>query len=251
MGDGMSAEAGSTCLIVKAYVSHNRVPPGGIGGLILEVHRALVGLCQAELPAWPERTLPQIRRKLPATVTFSPEGSRPTPDAIRRSITETHLISFEDGKPYAMLKRHLSARGMTPEEYREKWGLAADYPMVAPHFTAKRSKLAVRTGLGRNKEAPRPERSKPTLVEIRRSISDTRLISFEDGQPYEELESHLSSLGMTPGEYRKKWGLPSDYPMVAPNHMRKRAALAQRGRLGPKRPKAGAAAGSSASLASS
>lgn len=69
---------------------------------------------------------------------------------IRKSITPDHIISLEDGKPYKSLKRHLqSSYGMTPEQYRAKWGLPPYYPMVAPNYAAKRSELALRIGLGR------------------------------------------------------------------------------------------------------
>lgn len=67
---------------------------------------------------------------------------------IRKSITDDGLVSFEDGRRYKTLKRHLSVRGMTPAEYREKWGLPRDYPLVAPSYSAKRSALAKSLGLG-------------------------------------------------------------------------------------------------------
>ena len=72
-----------------------------------------------------------------------------TPAQIRRSIREDVLISFEDGKPYKQLKRHLSSHGLTPHAYREKWGLPPDYPMTAPSYSAQRSALAKAAGLGK------------------------------------------------------------------------------------------------------
>ena len=71
-----------------------------------------------------------------------------TPAQGRRSIQGEHLISFEDGRPYKALKRHLTSLGMTPEEYRAKWSLPADYPMVSPEYSRKRSELARSMGLG-------------------------------------------------------------------------------------------------------
>ena len=67
---------------------------------------------------------------------------------VRKTVTDAHLISLEDGKAYKSLKRHLSKRGLTPEAYREKWGLPRDYPMVAPAYARQRSELAKQIGLG-------------------------------------------------------------------------------------------------------
>ena len=71
---------------------------------------------------------------------------------IKKTITPEFLISLEDGKRYKSLKRHLSGRGLTPEQYRTKWGLPRDYPMTAPDYAAKRSELAKAAGLGRKRE---------------------------------------------------------------------------------------------------
>ncbi len=71
------------------------------------------------------------------------------PAEIKRSIQPEYLICFEDGKPYKMLKRVLNTLGMTPQDYREKWGLADNYPMVSPNYSAERQKLALSMGLGR------------------------------------------------------------------------------------------------------
>jgi predicted transcriptional regulator len=67
---------------------------------------------------------------------------------VKKSITPDSLISFEDGKPYKTLRRHLATRGLTPEQYRDKWGLPADYPMVSPNYSAARSAMAKHSGLG-------------------------------------------------------------------------------------------------------
>ncbi len=73
------------------------------------------------------------------------------PVPIKKSVTTGYLISLEDGRQYKSLKRHLSGRGLTPDQYREKWGLPANYPMVAPEYAAKRSELARSLGLGRKR----------------------------------------------------------------------------------------------------
>jgi predicted transcriptional regulator len=123
-----------TTEIVSAYVDNHRVDPAAIPALIASVHGALAGIGQ-EAP--PEA---EAQAKL-------------TPARVRKSITDDAIISFEDGKPYRMLKRHLSVLGMTPAQYIAKWGLPADYPMTAPSYSAKRSQLAKAAGLG---QATRP-----------------------------------------------------------------------------------------------
>lgn len=117
-----------TTEIVSSYLSKNTISPGDIPGLIEQIHRALGNLSLAQAGA----------------------ADRPQPAVpIKRSITPDYLICLEDGKKLKMLKRHLkTAYNMTPEEYRERWGLPSDYPMVAPNYAKKRSKLAKDIGLG-------------------------------------------------------------------------------------------------------
>jgi predicted transcriptional regulator len=82
-----------------------------------------------------------------------PKGTRPPAVSVRRSITPDYLICLEDGKKFKSLKRHLRTHfNLTPEQYREKWGLPADYPMVAPNYANSRSKLAKNMGLGQKKK---------------------------------------------------------------------------------------------------
>ncbi len=118
-----------TTEIVSAYVSNNALTAGDLPALINDVHRALCSAVnQGENPAVP-----------PQKPAISP----------RRSITPEFIICLEDGKKFKSLKRHLRTHyDLTPEEYREKWGLARDYPMVAPNYAAARSKLAKNMGLG-------------------------------------------------------------------------------------------------------
>jgi len=117
-----------TAEIVAAHVGNNPVAVGDLPKLIETVHDTLAGLDK------------------PAEV----EEPRPEPAvSIKKSITPDYLVCLEDGKKLKMLKRHLkTAYDMTPEEYREKWGLAADYPMVAPNYAKQRSELARSIGLG-------------------------------------------------------------------------------------------------------
>jgi len=118
-----------TTEIVSAYVSNNALTAADLPALINDVHKALHGAVnQSGDPAAP-----------PQKPAVSP----------RRSITPEYIICLEDGKKFKSLKRHLRTHyELTPEEYREKWGLARDYPMVAPNYAAARSKLAKNMGLG-------------------------------------------------------------------------------------------------------
>jgi predicted transcriptional regulator len=122
-----------TADIVSAYVSKNSVRPTDLGELIASVHQTLKGLSGPATPA-------------------VEEIEKPTPAQIKKSITPDALISFEDGKPYKTLRRHLTIRGLTPEAYRAKYGLSSDYPMTAASYSAQRSELARTIGLGSNRK---------------------------------------------------------------------------------------------------
>ena len=119
--------------IVSAYVSHNHVQSADLPGLLNEVHAAIRGICDAGQ---------------------SQPIAKATAQEIRRSINPDFLISFEDGKPYKTLRRHLATHGLTPEEYRERYGLKPDYPMVAESYSESRRAMAKKIGLGR-KPGPR------------------------------------------------------------------------------------------------
>ncbi|MDV2986178.1 UNVERIFIED_CONTAM: MucR family transcriptional regulator [Methylobacteriaceae bacterium AG10] len=131
--DANAAQVNLAVEIVMAYVGHNVLPAKDLPGLIGDVHKALAGLGS---PAAPEAVA-------------EPEIGKPTPAQIKKSITPDALISFVDGSAYKTLKRHLGKYGLTPESYRVRYGLPADYPMVAPNYAAHRSALAKSTGLGR------------------------------------------------------------------------------------------------------
>ena len=111
--------------IVSAYVSKNSLPPGDLPHLIKTVHEALKSPGQA--------------------------GAKPEPAvSIKQSVKPEYIVCLDDGKKLKMLKRHLrTAYNMSPDEYRKKWGLPSDYPMVAPKYAAVRSELAKKIGLGR------------------------------------------------------------------------------------------------------
>jgi predicted transcriptional regulator len=121
-----------TATIVSAYVSNNPTPASDIPALIGQIHAALlrVSTGRAELPLEPAK---------PAV-------------PVKKSMTADYLICLEDGKRFKSLKRHLRTRySMTPEQYRDKWGLPPDYPMVAPNYAVARSQLAKKMGLGQQR----------------------------------------------------------------------------------------------------
>ena len=123
-----------TADIVSAYVSNNAVAAGDISSLISQVHSALLRVSNGQSEDVSEALKPAI--------------------AVKKSITPDYLVCLEDGKKLKMLKRHLKTRyDMTPEEYRKRWGLQEDYPMVAPSYAQQRSALAKKIGLGTKRGA--------------------------------------------------------------------------------------------------
>ena len=129
-----------TADIVSAYVGNNSVTAADLPSLIQSVHRALAAIASGSEAA-------EVAPKEPAV-------------PVRRSITPDFLICLEDGRKFKSLKRHLRTKyNMSPEEYRAKWGLAKDYPMVAPNYAKARSDLAKQMGLGQGgRQAPRKKR---------------------------------------------------------------------------------------------
>ncbi len=117
--------------IVSAFVSNNSVPANELPALISSVHEALQNVTK---PAQTQA------------------AEKPTPAVpVKKSITPEAIISLIDGKPYKSLKRHLTGKGLTPEQYREQFGLPRDYPMVAPAYAQRRSELARSMGLGQQR----------------------------------------------------------------------------------------------------
>jgi predicted transcriptional regulator len=121
-----------TADIVSAYVGNHSVAVEDIAALISQVHRALLNLTSGEAEAVGEPAKPAV--------------------AVKKSIHPDHIVCLEDGKKFKSLKRHLRTQyGMSPEQYREKWALPPDYPMVAPNYAAARSQLAKQMGLGQQR----------------------------------------------------------------------------------------------------
>jgi len=127
-----------TASIVAAYVTNNSVQAVNLPSLIESVHAAVAGLDKAAAPETPAKA-PAVNPK--------------------KSVFPDYIISLENGRQFKSMKRHLGLLGMTPAEYRAKWSLTADYPMVAPNYAAARSALAKKSGLGRK---PGPVKAKAT-----------------------------------------------------------------------------------------
>lgn len=125
-----------TAEIVSAYISNNPIPPAELPLLIAKVHQAVSGLAAAGSP------------DAAAGGAAGADIEKPSAAQIRKSIRDDGLISFIDGKAYKTLKRHLTAHGLDPRAYRERYSLPSDYPMTAPSYAAQRSALAKATGLG-------------------------------------------------------------------------------------------------------
>jgi predicted transcriptional regulator len=121
-----------TAEIVSAYVSNNSVPSSDLSALINQVHSALTRVSSGQVDTSSEPLKPAV--------------------SVTKSITPDHIVCLEDGKKFKSLKRHLRTQySMTPEQYREKWALPPDYPMVAPNYAAARSQLAKQMGLGQQR----------------------------------------------------------------------------------------------------
>lgn len=149
--------------LTMAWLSNpnTKVDVGEVAGVLLQMHRAVTSLSQLERP-----------EAAPAEAEFTPAVS------VRKSLTsKDHIISLIDGKPYKALRRHLSGQGLTPEEYRTRYGLKPDYPMVSESYSQVRREMAKRIGLGRkagtkvapktksvaNNSAPKP-RGRPRKI---------------------------------------------------------------------------------------
>ena len=121
--------------IVASFISNNPLPRNELPALIQAVHAAVKRLGKGS-----ESAPPLVELKAPAV-------------PVRKSVTPDYLICLEDGKQFKSMRRHLGLLGLSPEQYREKWNLPSDYPMVAPNYAAQRSAVAKKIGLGRKRKA--------------------------------------------------------------------------------------------------
>lgn len=130
----------AACKIIAAYVRNNHLAPSDLPQVIKNIHATLGGLSAGLQSDMPTPQKPAV--------------------SVRKSVTPDYIVCLEDGKKLKMLKRYLRTRyGMSPEDYRAKWGLPADYPLVAPNYAARRSEFAKKIGLGRRSPSP-PKRRK-------------------------------------------------------------------------------------------
>ena len=133
---GESSYIGLTANIVSAYVSNNSVPSSEIPNLISQIHAALLRVSSGRNEVPPEPAKPAV--------------------SVKKSVNPDYLVCLEDGKRFKSLRRHLRTQyNMTPEQYRDKWGLPPDYPMVAPNYAVARSQLAKKMGLGQQRRRER------------------------------------------------------------------------------------------------
>jgi len=131
---------GQTTDIVAAYVGNNTVNVGDIAGIIQSVHGCLATLATGVAAA---------QQKLEPAV------------PIKKSVTANYVVCLEDGKRQKVLRRHLAvAHGLTPAEYRKKWGLPADHPIVAPNYAKRRSQMAKKIGLGKKRPARKTKKKR-------------------------------------------------------------------------------------------
>ena len=128
-----------TAEIVSAYVTKNRLPATGLPDLIASVSNSVRKLGEPAAPPEAEQ-VPAVNPK--------------------KSVHADHIVCLEDGKKFKSMKRHLGSHGLTPQQYRAKWGLPADYPMTAPNYSATRSAMAKDIGLGKQPIVRKPRRKK-------------------------------------------------------------------------------------------
>ncbi|MCP8937343.1 MucR family transcriptional regulator [Alsobacter sp. SYSU M60028] len=140
-----------TANLVASYVAKNALGPADLSRVIRDVHAALARAAAPFIEMPVEHPTPPI--------------------SIKKSITRDYLISFEDGRHYKTLTRHLGVRGMTPDQYRAKWSLPKDYPMVAASYAARRSEIAKELGLGQMRKKVVAQEPKPAPA---RKSSTTR-----------------------------------------------------------------------------
>ncbi|HEY8031436.1 MAG TPA: MucR family transcriptional regulator [Methylocella sp.] len=132
-----------TAEIVAAFVANNSLPIAELPALIHSAHAAFERLARERLGSGPVNTDPPVEKKEPAV-------------SVRKSITPDFLVCLDDGKKFKSLRRHLATLGTTPDQYRAKWSLPSDYPMVAANYAAARSELAKQLGLGRLRKNAAP-----------------------------------------------------------------------------------------------
>ena len=177
--------------IVASYVKANPLDSAELPDLIVSIEACLSGR-EAPVPAAP---------LVPAV---------PIADSIQRD----YLVCLEDGRKLRSMKRHLRiAYGLSPAEYRTKWGLPGNYPMVPPSYSERRSDLAKHFGLGKLASAPTAEASPVVYFEAAQTIGEDGIINLLNGRVVKDLGREVARAGVTSEAYREQFGLPANYPM--------------------------------------
>ena len=188
-----------TANIVAGYVAHAKIEADQLPSLIASVSSVLDGLGKPE-------------------ATSEPVGgaAKLTPAQIRKSVADTGIVSFEDGKTYKSMKRHLSSRGLTPESYRAKWSLPNDYPIVAASYSAARSAMALKIGLGsKRRGAPvtvaTSDPSPPVVVPSKAARGSKAALGAPESKSAAEAASTTVSASKAPRKSRPTKAIsPSD-----------------------------------------
>ena len=152
VGQDSSTLADLTAEVVAAYVANNQLPVASLPGVIASTYAAIA----------------EMRRKTSASVVEAPLVPAVP---IKKSVTPDYLICLDDGKRLKFLRRHLTNLGMTPDQYRRKWNLPFDYPMVAPTYAARRSEIALGFGFGRKKVEPVAKAGGSKLARVAKAAS--------------------------------------------------------------------------------
>lgn len=140
--------------IIANFVAHNRIAPDELPQLVKSISDAL-----------------NAAEANPTAVEPDSAYEKPTAAQVKRSVSETGLVSFLDGKTYQSLTRHLRTNGLTPHQYRARYGLRDDYPMVSPAYSAKRSLLAIATGLGASRKKTEGDGTPPKAKRMKKSTA--------------------------------------------------------------------------------
>lgn len=180
-----------TIEVVASYVAHNNLRPEDVPDFIAKTHAAISGI--SKLPEAP------AEEPAPAQPAFTPAVT------VRKSLASPdHILSMIDGKPYKSLKRHLGRHGLTPADYRARYGLKPDYPMVAPGYSAQRREVAQRLGLGRKPKATAAPADAPEV--------QAQAPAVEPAKPRRGRKASADAAPAAPKQPRRRKAQPADAP---------------------------------------
>jgi len=176
--------------VAAAYFNNSHVTPSEIPTVINQIATSLMAIGAPDAPA-------------PETAAEEPAQPKLTPAQIRKSITRDALVSFEDSKPYKTLRRHLAAKGLTPEQYKDKWGLPKDYPMVAPAYSEARATMARSIGLGARGAASRSQSAAAQTAAAARAPEPKTTAHAPEPEPAPTAKRQSKPRGSTPTRARR------------------------------------------------